>query len=147
MRLSAFALLPVASLLSCSAPSALEVKDAWARDTVGRTANAAVFMKIESAAADRLIGASTPVAGKIDLMTFEGGTAAMGMRYVEAIQIPAHAAVSLDPAGLHVWLSGLNEPLRQGQAFPLSLRFEKAGERRVVVSVIAASAPPPARGE
>jgi copper(I)-binding protein len=140
---SALAVLLLVSLMSCSARSAIEVQDPWARDTVGRTANAAVFMKIESVAADRLIGASATVANKADLMAFEGGTDAMRMRYVEGIDIPGNGPVSLDPSGLHVWLSGLKAPLRQGQTFPLSLRFKNAGDRRVTVKVIGPSAPPP----
>jgi len=119
------------------------VQAAWARDTVGPTANAAVFMKMRSGAADRLISASAPVANKADLMTFEGGMGAMRMRYVAGVDIPANDPVSLDPNGLHVWLSALKAPLRQGQTFPLSLRFKNAGERRVIVKVIGPSATPP----
>jgi copper(I)-binding protein len=100
-------------------------------------------MKIDSGAADRLIGASAQVARKTDLMTFEGGTGAMRMRYVKTVKIMANKPLSLNPSGLHVWLTDLNEPLRQGQSFPLTLRFEKAGERRVLVKVIAPSAAPP----
>ena len=100
-------------------------------------------MKIESGAADRLIGASAPVAEKADLMTFEGRMGAMRMLYVESIEIPANDPVSLDPAGLHVWLSGLDRPLREGETFPLSLRFQTAGERQVMVPVIGPSAKPP----
>ena len=136
-------MLPLFWLMSCTAESGLEVQDVWARDTLGRTANAAVFMTIESGVADRLIAASTPVAKKADLMTFAGGTGAMRMSYVDAIEISADEAVSLDPTGLHVWLADLNEPLQQGQAFPLSLRFKDAGERRVMVRVIGPSAAPP----
>jgi copper(I)-binding protein len=41
-------------------------------------------------------------------------------------------------------LSDLNQPLKAGQSFPLSLEFEKAGRREVTVSVIAPAAAPPA---
>ena len=144
MRRAGVGVFSLFSLLSCTEPGATEVHDPWARDTVGRTANAAVFMKIESGGADRLIGASAPVANKADLMTFEGGMGAMGMRHVEGIDIPAKGRTSLDPSGFHVWLSDLKAPLRQGQTFPLYLRFQYAGERRVTVEVIGPSAPPPA---
>jgi copper(I)-binding protein len=79
-------------------------------------------------------------------MTMEGGGSAMAMTYLEAIDIPANEPVSLNPSGLHVWLAGLNRPLRAGETFPLFLRFEKAGERRVIVSVIAPAAAPPMSG-
>jgi copper(I)-binding protein len=77
------------------------------------------------------------------LMTFESGTGAMRMRSVHAIEIPPDSAVSLDPRGLHVWLADLKAPLREGQTFALTLRFEKAGDRQVTVKVVPPSAAPP----
>ena len=44
-------------------------------------------------------------------------------------------------------LTGLNGPLREGQSFPLTLTFEKAGTREVTVAIEkpGASGPPPQR--
>ena len=135
------------ALVSCSQPASLEVKDPWTRDTVGSVANAAVFMTISSPSADRLISASTPVARKTDLMTMGRGGNVMEMKYVQGIDIPADTPVSLDPNGLHVWLAQLNQPLKAGETFPLDLKFEKAGERRISVTIIRpADAPPRSRG-
>jgi periplasmic copper chaperone A len=134
------------ALASCSQPASLEVKDPWTRDTVGSVANAAVFMTISSPSADRLISASTPVARKTDLMTMGRGGNVMEMKYVQGIDIPADTPVSLDSNGLHVWLAQLNQPLKAGETFPLDLKFEKAGERRISVTIIRpADAPPRSR--
>ncbi|AQR74519.1 copper chaperone PCu(A)C [Sphingomonas sp. LM7] len=130
-------------LLACQQAAPIELKDVWARDTVGRTANAAVYMTINSGTADRFLSASTPVAKRTDLMTMEGGSGAMEMKYLKGIDVPASKAVSLNPMGLHVWLADLNQPLKAGQTFPLTLKFEKAGERQVTVSVIEPAAAPP----
>jgi copper(I)-binding protein len=45
-------------------------------------------------------------------------------------------------------LMGLKEPLRAGQSFPLTLHFEKAGDRQVNVAVeaVGASGPDQAAG-
>ena len=88
----------------------------------------------------------TPVASKTDLMTFQGGSSAMQMRYVEAIDLPPGQPVSLNPAGLHVWLEGLKQPLKTGTSFPLTLEFANAGQREVNVAVIAPAAMPPMAG-
>ena len=137
----AFALaFPIAA---CAQPAPVEMSDVWARDTIGSTANAAIFMTIRSQTADRLIAASTPVARKTDLMTMKGGNDAMTMTYVKGIEIPANTTVSLNPGGLHVWLAELNQPLKAGQTFPLFLRFEKAGQREVKVTIIKPAAAPP----
>lgn len=142
----ALVLLLLFPLLSCGQSAKLEVKDAWTRDTIGRTANAAIFMVITSQRSDRLIGAATPIAEKTDLMTITGGNGAMEMKYLKGIDIPANKPVSLNSSGLHVWLADLKQPLRAGQTFPLFLKFEKAGQRRVVVSVISPAAAPPMSG-
>jgi periplasmic copper chaperone A len=124
------------ALAACAQHAEVEVKDAWARDSIGGTANAAVFMTIISRTPDRLVGGSTPVARRTDLMTMKGGSGAMAMDYVKAIDVAPGAPVSLNPAGLHVWLEGLDKPLKAGETFPLTLRFEKAGARQVTVKVI-----------
>jgi len=148
VRRVAFALLLLLPLLSCGpTPAQVEVTDVWTRDTVGGTANAAVFMTITSKTGDRLVAASSPVANKTDLMTMAGGSSAMEMTYVRDIAVPADTPVSLNPAGLHVWLAGLKQSLKAGGTFPLILEFENAGERRVTVEVIGPAAVPPASGE
>lgn len=146
MRHLAFALFLLLPIAACSQPAPLSVTDAWARETMGNTESAAIFMTISSPQADRLIGAATPVAARTDLMTMEGDGGAMAMVYIDAIDIPANEPVSLDPMGLHVWLANLHEPLQAGDDFQLTLRFEKAGEQEVTVSVIAANAMPPMPG-
>lgn len=146
MKSWVLALVLLLPLAACGQPAEVAVTDAWARDSVGRTASAAVFMTISSPGADRLIGASSPVARKTDLMTMEMTGGAMNMAYLDAIDIPAGVPVSLDPSGLHVWLEDLHQPLKAGQTFPLVLEFEKAGERRVAVSVIEPAAAPPVPG-
>ena len=100
-------------------------------------------MTITSPKADRIVAASSPVAKKTDLMTMKMEGDAMAMADVNAVTVPAGQPVSLNPAGLHVWLEDLERPLRAGQTFPLVLEFEKAGERRVSVSVIEPAAAPP----
>lgn len=146
MRRLAFALALVFPVAACTQSAPVEIKDVWARDTIGSVANAAIFMTIRSPTTDRLVAASTPVAKKTDLMTMAGGSGAMDMKYVHGIDLPGGTPVSLNSGGLHVWLAGLNQPLKAGQSFPLTLKFEKAGERQVTVSVIKPAAAPPMSG-
>lgn len=143
MRELAFALFLLLPLAACARSAPLEVTNVWARDSIGGAATAAVYMTIASPTPDRLIGASTPIAAKTDLMTMQNDSGQMAMIYIDAIDIPANTPVSLDPSGLHVWLANLSEPLRAGETFPLVLRFENAGEREVIVSIIAPTAAPP----
>jgi hypothetical protein len=71
----------------------------------------------------------------------------MKMRPLAGLDIPAGQSVTLKPGGEHIMLMGLKGPLREGQSFPLTLTFEKAGAREVTVAVEkpAAAGPPPQR--
>jgi copper(I)-binding protein len=84
---------------------------------------------------DRLLSASAPVAADVQLhlMKMEGDV--MRMRQVDGIDLPAGKPVVLAPGGLHVMLIGLKAPLKEGDRFPLTLKFEHAGETVVTVNV------------
>jgi hypothetical protein len=125
------------------ASNQLEVKDTWARATAGKTTVGAVYLSIVSPTPDRLLSASAPVANKVDLMTMEGGSAMMKMSYLKSIDIPANKPVMLTPDGLHIWLAGLKQPLKAGESFPLTLTFQKAGQREVTVSILPLAARSP----
>jgi copper(I)-binding protein len=65
------------------------------------------------------------------------------MRPVEAIEVTPGAPIVLQPGGLHVMLIGLKAPLKEGERFPLTLTFERAGtiEVEVVVEKLGAMGP------
>lgn len=116
----------------------LVVKDAWARATPGGAQIGAVYATITSPTTDRLIGVASPTAKTVGLhsMSMDGGV--MRMRGVAVIDIPAGEPVALKPGGFHIMLEGLTQPLQEGQTFPLTLSFEKAGDRQVTVTVMKA---------
>jgi periplasmic copper chaperone A len=129
----------VASLVIASAALAqnnqLEVSNAWARATPGKAETGAAYLTIQSPTADRLLSASSPVAKKTELHTMSMEGMVMKMRPLAGIDIPAGQPVALKPGGQHIMLEGLGAPLREGQSFPLTLTFEKAGTRTVTVAI------------
>jgi copper(I)-binding protein len=118
----------------------LEVSQAWARATPARAENGAAYVTIVSPTPDRLVSVSSPVAKKTELHTMEMAGMVMKMRPVAGLDIPAGQPVALKPGGEHIMLIGLEHPLREGQSFPLTLNFEKAGARTVSVAVEKAGA-------
>jgi periplasmic copper chaperone A len=124
----------------------IKITDAWARATPGGAQTAAAYVTIESAAGDRLTGVSTPAAQKAEIheMTMVGNV--MNMRPVDGVDLPAGQAVTLKPGGYHIMLTGLAKPLREGDTFPLTLTFAKAGAREVTVSVAKIGAMGPGGG-
>jgi periplasmic copper chaperone A len=131
----------------------LAVEQPWARATPGRTTTGAAYLRVVNRGTepDQLVAAASPVAAKAELHAHEsaasGGHAGhvMTMRPVAAIEVKAGATVALQPNGFHVMLIGLKAPLKEGERFPLTLRFARAGEVRVEVPVAKAGAmgPPP----
>lgn len=121
----------------------IAVSDAWSRASAGMARAGAGFMTITNggAEADRLVAAAAPaVSETAELHTHIKDGDVMRMRQVEAIEVPAGQAVTLQPGGLHVMLMSLKAPLQDGQTFDLTLTFEKAGTLTVPVAVKAAGA-------
>ncbi|MFM2342211.1 MAG: hypothetical protein RLZZ592_1864 [Pseudomonadota bacterium] len=87
---------------------------------------------------DRLLGARTAVATSVEIHhRHVNGQGVMHMRAVEAIDLPAGTEMKqIRHAGdYHLMLVGLTQPLETGSRFPVTLRFERAGEREVMVEV------------
>lgn len=111
---------------------ALQIDHPYAVPTaVGQTEGAVYFRAIRNtrAQADRLIAAQTPVAQAVQLQ----GDAAP---HAAGIALPAHSVrVLRHERGAPLRLQGLQRPLRVGDRFVLTLHFEYAGTREVVVWV------------
>ncbi|WP_245837798.1 copper chaperone PCu(A)C [Niveispirillum lacus] len=138
-----------AALLFVGAAQAeISVSNPFSRASAPQAKAGAAFMTLSiDAGADKLLGASSPVAETVELHThlMEGGIARM--RPVEGgIAVTAGTPTELKPGGLHIMLMGLKAPLKQGESFPLTLKFEKAGEVPVTVPVQGPGAMAPMKG-
>ena len=112
------------------AATPVKIEDAWARATAPGAKVGAGYMKI-AGGPDRLVGASTPAAGRVELhVTVKEGDV-MRMRQVKAYEVP----IDLKPGGAHLMLVDLKAPLKEGAKVPLTLRFENAGETKVELQV------------
>jgi periplasmic copper chaperone A len=120
----------------------ITVEGPWARASAGKAMAGAAFMSLSNAGAtdDRLTGVSAGVSDKAELHTHIKEGNIMRMRPVEAVDVPAGGVATLEPGGDHVMFMGLHEPLKEGETFPLTLTFEKAGEVTVEVVVMKAGA-------
>jgi copper(I)-binding protein len=113
------------------------VVDPFARASAGSVNVGAAFMTLKNsgAAADALVAAESPVAARTELHTHIRDGEVMRMRQVSLIDVPAGESVDLRPGGAHIMLIDLKEPLKQGETFPLTLTFAKAGTVTVQVPV------------
>lgn len=104
-----------------------------------------VYFVIRNAGgSDTLLGASSPVANSAVLQIIDPATATTtpesttrGGTYmtVDRIDVPGFADLRFVPGGNQVLLRGLTAPLTVGQTIPVTLRFERAGDRTVAAEV------------
>jgi periplasmic copper chaperone A len=57
------------------------------------------------------------------------------MREVKGYDIPAKGSFELKPGGAHLMLMNIKAPFKDGDRIPLTLKFAKAGEVKVELSV------------
>ena len=139
----------VATLLVASAAArahqyqlgAITIQHPHARATVpGQPTGGAFMVLVNKGAADRLLGISADVARSAELHEMKMENDVMKMRQVDAIDVGAGQTVELKPGGYHVMFVGLKAPLKAGERFPMKLKFEKAGEVTVDVTIDAPGA-------
>jgi periplasmic copper chaperone A len=96
--------------------------------------------------ADRLLSASSPDAGRVEIHTHERGPGGvMRMRPVAGgVAIPAGRTISFRPGGLHLMVYDPKERVDEGDVVEVALVFEKAG--RVTVGAIAETPQPGRQG-
>lgn len=119
----------------------LRIEHPYARATApGQPVGGAFMTIVNGGVDDRLLSVSATNAKSVELhmMKMEGDV--MHMRQVDGIALPAGKTVELKPGGYHVMFIGLKAPLKAGDSFPATLKFEKAGEVTVSVKVEAPGA-------
>jgi copper(I)-binding protein len=116
----------------------IHVFDAYARPTVSHQPTGGAYVGLENMGktADRLVSASSPVAKRVEIhnMSMDGNV--MKMKEVGEIELKPDTEIVMKPGnGYHLMLVGLNQRLKAGESFPMTLVFEKAGKVEVTVKV------------
>lgn len=121
------------------AVSSLTIDDAYAFAAPEGAKTGAVFMTLTYPPAadstDRLLRAETPVAARTEIHTTLIENDVMQMRPLENLPLPPLGTLTLSPGGAHIMLFDLTRALKEGDNFPLTLVFEKAGSITTGVSV------------
>jgi len=124
----------------------LKIGHPWARATPPTAPSGGGFLTVTNTGttADRLVSATSPAAGQVQVHEMKMDGNIMRMREVEkGIEIPPGATVELKPGGFHVMFMGLRAPFAKDAKVPLTLVFEKAGSIDVDLMVQAMGAQPP----
>lgn len=127
-----------------SALSQVSVENPWARPTPPNAKLAAGYLTVVNAsgAPDRLVGASSPAAARVEMHVNIKDGNILRMREVKDLKLSAGGRLELKPAGAHLMFVDIKAPFRQGDTVPVTLRFEKAGDVQVELHVGQPSAHP-----
>ncbi|MBV8376204.1 MAG: copper chaperone PCu(A)C [Verrucomicrobia bacterium] len=118
----------------------IQVKNAWIQAVPPVAEATAAYMKIKnlSPSSIRLIGASSPVAEKVEPMVTtrqqRNGQEVLGMESVDYMEIPSGGSLDLKPGGNHLMIMGLTSHPKEGEQVKLTLRFAP-GDQRIDVDL------------
>ena len=124
----------------------LVITQAWSRATPVGAKVAGAYLTVENkgATADRLLGGSGDVAGRVEIHEMAMDNGVMKMRPLDkGLAIEPGKTVKLAPGGLHLMLMDLKSQFKQGDKVPVTLEFEKAGKVTLALDVqgVGAQAP------
>lgn len=125
----------------------LSISEPWTRATPPKAQTAGGFVTIDNAGTmpDRLVGASSPIAGRVEIHEMRMDNGVMVMRPAsDGIEIPAGGSVTLAPGGFHIMFMQLKEGLKEGDTLPVVLSFEQAGDIEALFPVGSIGAAGPA---
>jgi copper(I)-binding protein len=138
---------PLAMHGASAAENGISVRDPWARATAGQSKIGAAYLTlVNSGPADRLVSASTPVAGSAELHATVQDGDIMRMQKLDVIDLAPGATVVFKPNAMHMMLVGLGAPLKQGTSFPLTLTFASGAVISTDVPVLGPGASGPSAG-
>ncbi len=119
--------------------AAFSVEQPFLRSSLPTSTSAAAFLVLRNQTGhdDRLIGARSALAGRVELHSHsEDANGVMRMGEIEGGVALADGQVhEFSRGGDHLMFMGLDAPLEQGQMVPVTLLFERAGEVEIVVPV------------
>jgi len=125
-----------------SSDGSIRITAPWARATAAGATIGGAFLTISNAggSADKLTAVATPVAAMAELHQTKSDNGVATMTPVASLDVMPGQKVALAPGGYHIMLMGLKSQLKEGESFPLTLTFEKAGKIDVMVKIEKAGA-------
>ncbi|UZE96601.1 copper chaperone PCu(A)C [Alkalimarinus alittae] len=101
----------------------------WVRAVppVANTTAAYMMLHNYSQQDDRLIAIESPVAEKVEMHATDMNNGIMRMTKLQGLTVPAKGLVMFEPAGYHIMLINLKQPLNVGSMVPITLVFENHG--------------------
>lgn len=119
------------------------VEGAWSRASISVNRPSTAYMTVRNTGEDpvTLTSLETPLAMKSTIhKTQIDVNGVISMRPSGEILIASGQSVTLKPGGLHVMLMKLQKPMKQGDAFSLTLNFLDGGQVTVDIPILSIAA-------
>jgi copper(I)-binding protein len=115
----------------------IEIDNVWARATAPGQSIGGGYLEIENEGktADRLLSVQADVSESVEMHETRTTDGVSSMRGVQSVDIPAGGELKFAPGGYHIMFVKLKAPLKDGEEFPATLTFEKAGAVQVKFKV------------
>jgi len=115
----------------------ISIGHVWTRATMSGVSTAAIYLPLLNTGKepDKLLGATSALADKIDIRDEKKENGIASMPKLDALTLEPGKPVALRPGGMHLMVFGLKKQLKVGEMFPLTLQFEKAGNANVEAKI------------
>ena len=124
----------VVSVLASAADTptgGISLKIGWMRPAAAGMAEAKVYVDITSETDLVLVGATTPVARKVELVDVTTKGEQSEAKVVASMPVPAGKTTRLAYLGSHLRLVDINKDLANGNAVPITLAFKSPDGKQV----------------
>ena len=113
----------------------------WVRAVPPVSTNTAAYMMLHnySEQDDRILSIESSAAAAAEMHSSKMNDGVMEMIKLDEVMVPAKGHVMFEPAGHHIMLINLKEPLKVGAMVPFTLVFEKHG--RIDIQLIVSHPP------
>ena len=115
----------------------LVISDVWARATPPNVKTGAVYITITNHgnSMEMIKSISTEIAGKAMVHQSIEVDGIMKMEHMMHVMIKPGTTLIMKPGGFHVMLMKLKEPLTDGESFPMTITFDKAGDVNLEIEI------------
>ncbi|MEI7613264.1 MAG: copper chaperone PCu(A)C [Betaproteobacteria bacterium] len=123
--------------ISFAAEPELMIHDPYVRLAPPNAPATGAFMVIMNTGKEdrKLLKAESPAAKTVELHNHINDNGVMKMREVTNIDIKANGQAELKPGSYHVMLIGMHQPLKEGDAIPITLSFDDGSKLQISAPV------------
>ncbi len=121
-----------------------QIANAWVRlPAVSSRPAAGFFVAKAGSINDALVGASSPMAERVEMHSMTMTDGVMRMRAEQQFDLPMGSSLAFQPGGNHLMLFGMSADVKPGDRVPVTLEFKSGARVKVEAEARAAASGAP----